>query len=96
MIGRGNIEVSPGRKLAISNGVFEVPDTTWTRRPSRVRFRLDGSVAAAAELLEPRAAARLCGLADRSQHQPRQPHRACDAEHAAASPICRRAPRNTR
>ena len=27
-LGRGNVELSPGRKLAITNGVFEVPDTS--------------------------------------------------------------------
>jgi hypothetical protein len=50
-IGRGNIDVSAGRRLAISNGVFEVPDHYMNAPASRVRFRLDGSVAAAAELL---------------------------------------------
>jgi hypothetical protein len=50
-IGRGNVEVSPGRRLAISNGVFEVPDHYMEAPASRVRFRVDGSVAAAAELL---------------------------------------------
>ena len=34
-------------------------------------------------IAEPRAAARLCRLADRSRHQPRQPHGVCDDEHAA-------------
>jgi len=50
-IGRGNIETSAGRKLAITNGVFEVPDTSVDAPPARVRFRLDGPVPAAAELL---------------------------------------------
>jgi hypothetical protein len=50
-IGRGNVEVSPGRKLSITNGVFEVPDTFPKAPPAKVRFRLDGSVPAAAELL---------------------------------------------
>ena len=27
-LGRGNVEISPGRKLSITNGVFEVPDTS--------------------------------------------------------------------
>src|SRR5205807_1263582 len=49
-IGRGNIETSAGRKLAITNGVFEVPDTSVDAPPARVRFRLDGPVPAAAEL----------------------------------------------
>src|SRR5205085_10789132 len=46
-----NIELSPGRKLSITNGTFEVPDTHHKSPPARVRFRLDGPVAAAAELL---------------------------------------------
>jgi Protein of unknown function len=50
-IGRGNIDVSAGRRLAISNGLFEVPDHYMDAPASRVRFRIDGSVAAAAELL---------------------------------------------
>jgi hypothetical protein len=50
-VGRGNIEVSQGRKLAISSGLFEVPDTYGDAPPARVRFRLDGPVSAAAELL---------------------------------------------
>src|SRR6185295_4005534 len=50
-IGRGNVEMSPGRKLSITNGVFEVPDTFPKAPPAKVRFRLDGAVPAAAELL---------------------------------------------
>jgi hypothetical protein len=50
-VGRGNVEISPGRKLSITNGVFEVPDTFPKAPPAKVRFRLDGSVPAAAEFL---------------------------------------------
>jgi hypothetical protein len=50
-IGRGNIELSPGRKLSIASGVFEVPDTYLDAPPARIRFRVDGGVPAAAELL---------------------------------------------
>jgi Protein of unknown function len=50
-VGRGNVEISPGRKLSITDGVFEVPDTFPKAPPAKVRFRLDGSVPAAAELL---------------------------------------------
>jgi hypothetical protein len=50
-VGRGNIDVSNGRRLAISNGLFEVPDHYMPAPASRVRFRVDGSVASAAELL---------------------------------------------
>jgi hypothetical protein len=50
-LGRGTVEVSPGRKLAIANGAFEVPDTFPNAPPAKVRFRVDGPVPAAAELL---------------------------------------------
>src|SRR5215831_687563 len=50
-VGRGNVEISPGRKLSITSGVFEVPDHFPKAPPAKIRFRLDGSVPAAAELL---------------------------------------------
>jgi len=50
-LGRGTVEVSPGRLLTIANGAFEVPDMRPKAPPARVRFRLDGPVAAAAELV---------------------------------------------
>jgi hypothetical protein len=50
-LSRGGVETSPGRKFAMSNGVFEVPDTFPTAPPAKARFRLDGPVQAAAELL---------------------------------------------
>jgi hypothetical protein len=50
-VGRGNVEVSASRKLAITNGVFEVADTFPKAPPAKIRFRVDGSVPAAAELL---------------------------------------------
>lgn len=50
-IGRGNIDVSAGRRLTLSSGLFEVPDHYMEAPASRVRFRIDGSVSAAAELL---------------------------------------------
>jgi hypothetical protein len=50
-VGRGNVELPSGRKLSITNGVFEVPDTFPKGPPAKVRFRLDGAVPAAAELL---------------------------------------------
>ena len=34
-IGRGNVEMSPGRKLSITNGVFEVPTPSPRRRHRR-------------------------------------------------------------
>jgi hypothetical protein len=50
-LGRGTIELSPGRKLTISNGVFEVPDTFPHAPPARARFRIEGTVPSAVELL---------------------------------------------
>ena len=50
-LGRGTIEVSPGRKLNVASGVFEVPDTHLKPAPARTSFRIDGAVPAAAELL---------------------------------------------
>jgi hypothetical protein len=50
-LGRGNVEISQGRKLSITNGIFEVPDHFPKSPPAKARFRLDGSVSAGAELL---------------------------------------------
>ena len=50
-LGKGFVDLSPGRRLTISNGVFEVPDTRPTAPPASVVFRVEGSVPAAAELL---------------------------------------------
>src|SRR5262249_39565947 len=50
-VGRGNVELSGNRKLVLSNGVFEVPDTELKPPPARVRFRLEGPVQAAPQLL---------------------------------------------
>src|SRR5690606_4558151 len=50
-VNRGVVEMSSGRKLVLSNGVFEIPDTHPKAPPARVRFRIDGPVQAAAELL---------------------------------------------
>jgi hypothetical protein len=50
-LGKGTVDVSPGRRLVLSNGLFEVPNTRMKTPPARVTFRVDGSVPAAAELL---------------------------------------------
>ncbi len=50
-LGRGTVEVTPGRKLNIANGVFEIPNTHLKPQPARVNFRIDGSMPAAAALL---------------------------------------------
>jgi hypothetical protein len=50
-LGKGTAEVSAGRKLTLSNGSFEVPDTHRKMPPAHVSFRIEGPVSAAAELL---------------------------------------------
>jgi hypothetical protein len=50
-LGKGTIDVSPGRRLTMSSGVFEVPNIRTPAPPARVGFRMEGSVPAAAELL---------------------------------------------
>ncbi len=50
-LGRGTVEVAPGRKLNIANGVFSVPDTHPKPAPARASFRIDGTMPAVAALL---------------------------------------------
>jgi hypothetical protein len=51
-VGHGTYVLAPsGRKLALSNGVFEVADMQPNPPYSRTRFRVDGTVDAAAELV---------------------------------------------
>jgi len=50
-LGKATADLPSGRKLALSAGLFEVPDTGPQEPPARVRFKLDGPVPAAAELL---------------------------------------------
>ncbi|MBN9014625.1 MAG: hypothetical protein J0H25_16665, partial [Rhizobiales bacterium] len=50
-IGQGSIDTQGGRKLNVSDAVFEVPDMAPKPAPARVRFKLDGPVAAVAEVL---------------------------------------------
>ena len=50
-IGQGSIDTPGGRKLNVSDAVFEVPDMAPKPAPARVRFKLDGPVAAVAEIL---------------------------------------------
>jgi len=50
-VGKAVADLPSGRKLAVSAGVFEVPDTAPHAPPARVHFKLDGPVPAAAELL---------------------------------------------
>jgi len=50
-VGKATADLPSGRKLVLSAGLFEVPDTAPHQPPARVRFKLDGPVPAAAELL---------------------------------------------
>jgi hypothetical protein len=50
-VGRGTVEVAPGRKLSLTGGVFEMADTHLKPSAAQVHFRIDGTVPAAATLL---------------------------------------------
>ena len=50
-VGKATVDLPSGRKLTLTNGVFEVPDTHPKPSPARTRFRAEGSADAAAELL---------------------------------------------
>lgn len=50
-IGQGIADTPAGRKITISDFVFEVPDMAPKPSPSRSRFRVEGPVPAAAEIL---------------------------------------------
>jgi len=50
-MGRGAADLPSGRKLALSNGLFEVTNTHVQPVPARVRFKVEGGVDAAAELV---------------------------------------------
>ena len=49
-LGRGTVEVTPGRKLNIASGIFTVPDTQVKPSSAKVTFRIDGTTAAVAAL----------------------------------------------
>jgi hypothetical protein len=50
-LGKGTAEVSPGHKLTLSNGLFEIPDSQAHPPQARVHMRIEGPVPVAAELL---------------------------------------------
>ena len=50
-LGKATADLPSGRKLVLSSGLFEVPDTAPHAPPARVHFKIDGPVPAAAELL---------------------------------------------
>jgi hypothetical protein len=51
-VGQGAVDTPAGRRMNISDLLFEVPDLAPKPAPTRVRFRLDGPVPAAAEILQ--------------------------------------------
>jgi len=50
-VGKSTVDLPSGRKITLSNGVFEVPDKHPKPSPARTRFRAEGNADAAAELL---------------------------------------------
>ncbi len=50
-IAQAQVDTPGGRKLTISDFLFEIPDIAPKPMPSRVRFRVDGAVPAVAEIL---------------------------------------------
>jgi len=50
-LGHGTITMPSGRKLTMSEGAFNIPDTHQTPTMSQTRFRMQGTVGAAAELV---------------------------------------------
>ena len=68
-IGQAAADTPAGRKLNISDFVFEVPDMAPKPSPARVKFRIDGPVPAAAEILASGQAQRIFRHPDRSQFE---------------------------
>jgi hypothetical protein len=66
-LGRGVAELPSGRRMTVTNGLFEVPDSHGPLPPSRVRARVDGPAPAAAEFLA------LDGIRDASGAPPLDP-----------------------
>ena len=50
-VGKATADMPSGKKLVLSSGLFEVPDTAPHEPPAKVHFKIDGPVPAAAELL---------------------------------------------
>ncbi|HXW41238.1 MAG TPA: DUF3971 domain-containing protein [Xanthobacteraceae bacterium] len=50
-LGKAAADLPSGRRLFLSTGLFEVPDTGPHEPPARVHFKIDGPVPAATELL---------------------------------------------
>jgi hypothetical protein len=61
-IGQASAVTPGGRKLALSEAVFEVPDLAPKPSPSRLRFRIDAPVPAALEVLNSERLVDLAGM----------------------------------
>ncbi len=61
-LARGTVDVAPGRKLNIADGIFDVPDVNPKPAAATARFRVDGAVPAAAALLSSDALRDTVGL----------------------------------
>ena len=83
LLGKATADLPSGRKLTMSSGLFEVPDTAPHEPPARVRFKLDGPVPAAAELL---SMDRLRDVA-RTPFDPATTHGTMTAQVALAMPL---------
>jgi hypothetical protein len=82
-VGKATADLPSGRKLVLSAGLFEVPDTAPHQPPARVHFKLDGPVPAAAELL---AMDRLREVAG-APFDPATTHGTASAQVALAMPL---------
>ncbi|HVX75713.1 MAG TPA: DUF3971 domain-containing protein [Bradyrhizobium sp.] len=61
-VGQAVVDTPQGRKLNISDFAFEVPDMAPKPSPSKVRFKVDGPVPAAAEILSSDRLSELSGI----------------------------------
>ncbi len=48
---KGTVPLASGRRLTVTNGLFEVPDSEVPQPPTKTRMRIEGPVPVAAELL---------------------------------------------
>ena len=84
-LGKGIIDVSPGRRLTMSNGVFEVPNLRIKPPPARVSFKVEGGVPAAAELLALERLREFSGAPFDPARHARHADRPGEPRHAAAA-----------
>ena len=90
-LGKGTVDVSPGRRLTISNGVFEVPDIRIKTPPARVRLPHRGLGSGRRRTARARPAARILRRAVRSGRRARHGHARRSTSACRCVPICRRA-----